>query len=226
MFSFCPYYLRIAFLNVDHTQRKKTVRTPRDFKLFLFSFCSKYQPEIFSLVEASGVTKWRQEFETRFDYDSYYSPSIYSYFYISWRKDRFELIKPIVSHYKRYVGVILNDRVSNSIILYISVHLPNKNKKEWGKFAKQVLETYKQCYYGHVLCMIAGDFNNKNQQVSSIFSNHFSLGITTHQKTTEAGNNIDNILIDKPHDFSQTTILNQIQDFTHYPIISDITYYN
>lgn len=227
MFSFLPYSLRIAFLNIDHTQRKKTVKTSPDFKKFFFAFCSQYQPDIFSLVEASGVTKWSQEFEEKFDYDSYFSPSPYSYFYISWRKDRYQLIQPIISHFRRYVGVILNDLMSESIILYISVHLPNKNKKQWSNFAQHVLKTYKEKYYGHVLCIIAGDFNNNITNISSVFSKEFSLGISSKdQKTTEAGNTIDNILIDKPHDFSRTIVLDKIQDFTHYPIISDVVYYN
>lgn len=223
---FVPYYVRIAFLNVDHTQRKKSVKSHQDFKQFIFTFFPNYQPDIFSLVEASGVTRWKDEFEEKHGYQSYYSPSPYSYFYICWREERFKLIKPIISHYRRYVGVILEDIESSSIVLYISVHLPNKNKKEWQTFATHVLETYKQQYYGHVVCIIAGDFNNKPHQISPIFSQHFSLGIGERECTTEAGNSIDNILLDKPHDFGKTVVLKDISKFTHYPIISDIAYYN
>jgi hypothetical protein len=223
---FCSYYLRVSFLNIDHTQRKKSVKSSIDFKNFLYKFQECYQPDIFSLVEASGVTQWKNQFEESFNYNSYFSRSPYSYFYIAWRRDRFELIQPIISYFSRYVGVVLYDLHSKSIILYISVHLPNKDKKSWDTYARQVLETYKEKYHGHVLCIIAGDFNNKSSHISSIFSNYFSLGIESTQKTTEAGNNIDNILIDKPHDFSKIAVLSQIEHFTHYPIVADLVYYN
>ncbi len=227
-FSYLPYSLRVACFNIDHSKRFASVSSNEELadNLVKFVYENKY-PDILSFAEASGTTIWVPGFEERTNYQGQTRSSTYSHFYVAWRSDRFKLIQDISSTAKRYTGVLLEDVQSASIILYIAVHLPRKESLHWPKYARHILSTYEQKYSGHCTCIIAGDFNRGPADLGYIFSRKFTLAITdTKEKTTTGKNCIDNIMIDKPHDISEISIIKSCPWFSHYPLIASLTYYN